>query len=103
MANLVTRRPLKNVTKDRSRHFKFYASVGADISMALVGSQFDGSTGSNMPCAEIHVLGAGNLAVRKVDGTTETIQGIPAGWVLPIEVTHILTAGTTATNILVLF
>lgn len=46
------------------------------------------------------VGGAGNVAVRTIQGTTVTISGIVAGTLIPIEVDIILATGTTATLIL---
>lgn len=96
---MLSKRPLSNITALRARHFKFYATVPADVDLYADGPMQD----TTLPCAEIHVLGAGNLSLRTVAGATVTIVGIPAGWVLPVEASRLLTAGTTATNILVLW
>jgi hypothetical protein len=46
------------------------------------------------------VGGSGNLTVRFIDDTSDTvIAGVVAGTILPIRVTHVRVAGTTATNI----
>lgn len=45
------------------------------------------------------VGGAGDVAVRYMDGTTDTIQSVPAGAALPIRVDKVLATGTTATKI----
>lgn len=91
-------RPLKNITKGRSRFFLFYATV-SNTDLYAVGP----NDGSQVPPAEVHVLGGGDLAVTRVDGTTVTIIGIPAGAVLPIEIRALVAAGSTATNVLVLW
>lgn len=46
------------------------------------------------------VGGAGNVAVITADGDTVTIVGVPAGTLLPIMVSRVLSTNTTATNIL---
>lgn len=49
------------------------------------------------------VGGAGNLAVQFVDvATTVTLTGVPAGTLLPIQVTKVM-AATTATSIVALY
>jgi hypothetical protein len=88
-----------NQTKDRSTYFKFYAEVSGDIDLLA-----DGPSGlDETPCAEIHVFGEGDLQVEKMNGDTETIKGIPAGYALPISVKRVLASETTAENILVLW
>lgn len=47
---------------------------------------------------ELHIGGAGNLAVMWPDGTTSTLIGITAGR-HPYSVKRVLDTGTTATNI----
>lgn len=51
----------------------------------------------------IFVGGAGNLAVRDLEGNSVTFTGVVAGSVLPIRVARVLSTGTTATNIVALF
>ena len=49
------------------------------------------------------VGGAGNLAVQFVDtATTITLTGIPAGTLMPIQVSKVM-AATTATSIVALY
>ena len=49
------------------------------------------------------VGGAGDLAVQFVDSaTTVTLTGVPAGTLLPIQVTKVM-AATTATSIVALY
>jgi hypothetical protein len=45
------------------------------------------------------VGGAGNLNVTMRDGTTVLFSGVPAGTMMPLRVTHVLSTSTTATNI----
>lgn len=51
----------------------------------------------------VWVGGAGNMVVIMADGTQVTITGIPAGCLLPICVSRILSTNTTATNMLALW
>lgn len=99
MGQLITKRPFKNVTKGRSGVYKMYAAVGADVDLYAEGY----GQGTKCPCAEIHVFGGGNLVVQRPDGTNVTLLSVPSGWVLPIEAGKLISAGTTATNILVLW
>lgn len=105
MSNFRTKRPMANITKDRSRYFRFYASLAADVDLFNDGPQFDAASSSstNVGTAEIHVFGGGNLVVQRLDGTNVTLASVPSGWVLPIEVGKLIFAGTTATNIMVLW
>jgi len=89
------RRPQQNTTRGRSRHYKHYAVIGADVNLYTEGPQ----TNVELPCAEIRVWGAGDLVVQRVDGVSVTFAGLPAGAVLPIEAAKIIDAGTTAANI----
>ena len=58
---------------------------------------------SGQACRALYIGGSGNIAVRGVDNAADvTITNVPVG-VLPIAVTHVRVAGTTATNILALF
>jgi hypothetical protein len=51
----------------------------------------------------LYVGGAGDVAVRWVDGGTTTISAVPVGSVLDISVDQVLSTGTTATLILALY
>jgi len=50
----------------------------------------------------LYIGGAGDLVVTMADGGDVTFAGVPAGFILPIRVTHVL-ASTTATNIVALW
>lgn len=95
---ITTKRPMSNPTKLRGRHYVFYTSV-ANTNLYTAGP----STGTNIPCAEIHVFGAGDLVVTRVDGTNVTFTGLPAGAVLPVEAGALVASGSTATNVLVIW
>jgi hypothetical protein len=51
----------------------------------------------------LYVGGAGNLVVTMQGGGNVTFTGVPAGTVLPIRVTHVLSTSTTATSIINLY
>jgi hypothetical protein len=51
----------------------------------------------------LFVGGAGNVAVEMGSGDNVTFTGVPAGFILPIEVSKVLSTGTTATNIVALY
>lgn len=91
-------RPLKNITRGRSRFFRYYTTV-TNQDLYAQGP----NDGEDVPPAEIHVYGAGDLVVTRVDGTNVTLAGLPAGTVLPIEIRALVASGSTATNVLVLW
>lgn len=51
------------------------------------------------PTRAVWVGGAGDLAVRYFDGSTDVIQSVAAGTMLAIRVDKVLSTGTTATKI----
>lgn len=51
----------------------------------------------------LYVGGAGDVAVKMIEGQTVTFAGVPAGAVLPVQVTQVLDTGTDATDILALY
>lgn len=51
----------------------------------------------------LYVGGAGDVAVIMQDGTTLAFAAVPAGTLLPIRVTRVMSTGTTATSIIALF
>jgi len=51
----------------------------------------------------LYVGGAGDVAVTMAeDGNNVTFVGVLAGSILPVQVTKVLSTGTTATNIVAL-
>lgn len=62
------------------------------------------SDGSDLPAASraIYIGGAGDLRVMSIAGDTVTFVGVPAGSVLPIRCSRVLSTGTTATNLVAL-
>jgi len=91
-------RPLKNITRGRAGFYRFYTTV-ANTDLYSQGPH----SGEDIPCAEIHVFGAGDLVVTRPDGNNVTLVGLPAGAVLPIEAKALVASGSTATNLLVLW
>lgn len=55
------------------------------------------------PCRALYVGGAGDLNVVTAAGTTVKFVGVGAGSILPVVVTKVLSAGTTATSIVALY
>lgn len=62
------------------------------------------STVFAIPTRQIWVGGAGNLAVlMNADTVSVVLSAVPAGTMLPVSVTKILSTGTTATLIVGMF
>lgn len=55
------------------------------------------------PTRALYIGNTGNLAVTMAYGTTLTFTNVPAGSILPIQVTKVLATGTTATAVLALY
>lgn len=70
-------------------------TIGCDHAVAVTKSD----TTKLTPTQALFVGGAGNVAVLTVGGETVTFTGVIAGSILPVRVTKVLAAGTTATNI----
>ena len=51
----------------------------------------------------LYIGGAGDIAIRMVEGADVTFVGVPAGTVLPIQALQIKATGTTATSIIALY
>lgn len=51
----------------------------------------------NINAAALYVGGTGNVAVVTTGGSTVTFSSVPAGTILPVQVTQVLATGTTAT------
>lgn len=51
----------------------------------------------------LYVGGAGNVEVIMLAGNTVIFSAVPVGTILPIRVTHVLAANTTATLIVALW
>lgn len=49
------------------------------------------------------VGGAGNVAVVTPDGVANTITGVPAGTLLPIQVRRVNSTSTTATSMVAIY
>jgi hypothetical protein len=57
----------------------------------------------SQPTRSLWVGGAGDVAVRMLDGTTPIFVGVTAGTLLPIRVDQVLSTGTSATSIVGLY
>jgi hypothetical protein len=57
----------------------------------------------SQPTRSLWVGGAGDVAVRMLDGTTPIFVAVLAGSLLPIRVDKVLSTGTSATNIVGLY
>lgn len=51
----------------------------------------------------IYVGGAGDVKATMQDGSVATFVGVPAGTILPVRVTVVWSAGTSATNMVALY
>jgi len=74
------------------------ATVAAHGAIAVVKS--DSTT---FPVTRgLYIGGTGDVAVLTADGQTITFSAVPVG-IFPIQVTQVLSTGTTATNIIALY
>ena len=53
--------------------------------------------------AALYVGGTGAVAVNTLGNNLVTFAAVPAGAIIPIECTHVMSTGTTATNIVALY
>lgn len=51
----------------------------------------------------LYVGGAGDVAVKMIEGQSVIFTAVPAGSILPVQVTQVLSTGTDATAILALY
>lgn len=51
----------------------------------------------------IYTGSGGDIAVKMVSGRSVTFAGTPAGAVLPLQCSHVLSTGTVATDIVALY
>lgn len=83
--------------------FASYAGgLGAPFVSAFAVTKSD-ATVFTQPTRALWVGGTGDVAVRMLDGTTATLVGVPAGTRLDLRVDKVLSAGTSATNIVGLY
>lgn len=59
--------------------------------------------GVDQPFSGIYVGGAGNVAVKTVGGQSVTFTAPPVGTTIWVKGTHVLSTGTTATNLVALY
>lgn len=51
----------------------------------------------------IYVGGTGNVKVTTAQGDEVTFNGVPAGFVIPVQVIRVWSTGTSATNMLAIY
>ena len=51
----------------------------------------------------LYIGAGGSLRVRMLSGESLDFEGVPAGALLPVRVTHVFATGTTARNLVALF
>ncbi|PWC96962.1 hypothetical protein [Azospirillum sp. TSO5] len=79
-----------------------YANLSPDLASPYIGGFAVSPSDSavlSQPTRAVFVGGAGNLAVTYLDGSTDTLQSVTAGSILPIRVTKVMATNTTATKI----
>lgn len=78
-----------------------YLAFGSDIDLTSASygaADMTKGGGGGQNCRRIRIGSAGNIALKRPDGTSITTTGLVAGEVLDVEATTILAAGTTITN-----
>lgn len=74
-----------------------------DVASAYGAVAVTASDSTVIPTTRALYIGtAGNLAVKMADGSLPTFSSVAAG-VFPIQVTQVLSTGTTASNIVALY
>lgn len=79
-----------------SPYWKEYSAFGADIDLIADGP--DGTKGSKDAPRMILIQSAGNIVLKRPDGTSITTTGVTAGQELKCQPTTIVSAGTTITR-----
>ena len=89
--------PRNEIGPSKSYAFVDPSSVNYDI-------RANDPSGQKRSCREILVLAAGTIQLTMTDGTTTTsTNSIAAGVSLPVEAVSIVAAGTSATEVLVMW
>lgn len=57
------------------------------------------STNLTNMAKSLYIGGAGNVSLITAKGTTVSFVGLPAGSLIPVQVSRVMATGTTATNI----
>jgi len=78
-------------------------AFGADVDLLAIGPGTNppgaaSGAGGTRPSRRIRVGSAGNLVLKRPDGTNVTTTGLAAGEVLDVQAIAIVSAGTTITN-----
>jgi hypothetical protein len=71
----------------------------ATVAPARGGAAVTKSDSTVVNFRALYVGGTGDVAVTAEDGNDVTFESVPAGSILPISVTKVLSTGTTATKI----
>ena len=81
--------------------FQFNVATPSDTA-TLTYTNVDGVVEQKM-CKAIYIGGAGNLTIKNDAGDNILFTGVTAGSILPISTVQIMSTGTTATPLCVLF
>jgi len=57
----------------------------------------------NTPSRALYVGTGGDITVKGGSGQTVLFKSVPAGFILPVEVSYVMSTGTTAADIVALF
>jgi hypothetical protein len=60
------------------------------------------SVNLTLPARALYVGGSGNISLVTIGGDTVTLTGLQAGSFVPVACTRVLSAGTSASNIVAL-
>ena len=77
----------------------FYDAIPSGPAVHAEAITISDTTTYTPPFRGVYVGGTGDLAVVMTDGSSATFSAVPAGSLLPICVTKIMSAGTSATLI----
>lgn len=81
-----------------------YTSADATVSARrAVATTTSDTVSSDDPTRAIYIGSGGSLRVEMVSGGVVTFTNVPAGTLLPIQVTRVYTTGTTATGLINLY
>lgn len=62
------------------------------------------SDSANLAYPSVVYVGAiGNVKVTTAQGDVVTFNGVPAGFVIPVQVTRVWSTGTTASNLVAIY
>jgi len=85
------------------------ADIGAGICRVVADSSAgydivgNDPKGDNRPCRELHVLGNAAMVIVDADGNSVTLPDAGQPWVFPVQAQSITAAGSSATNVIVIW